>query len=195
MYDDTAQNLVIRDVPQGSTLPKRKGGLGKGKAPMGSDLGGQAESNVMRESVPLKQGHVYVMSRPHRYVPQGFDPNEIVDYRRGTHQISTIRQENPWELEKHEETRNDVRFWNLFQMNWYETAIFAKKGAIIQAKWVDWEHMRRKRSPIFDEVIAACEEKELFELMELRQDWNKEIVAQFYSTLWVEITDERSILH
>ena len=103
---------------------------------MGSEQDGQFESNEMRESVPLKPGHVYVMSRPHHYIPPGFDPNEIVDYRRGTHQISTIRQENPWELEKHEETRNDVRFWNLFQMNWYETAIFVKKGAIIQAKWV-----------------------------------------------------------
>ena len=40
LCDDTAQNLVIRDVPQGTTLPKRKGGHGKGKAPMGSDLGG-----------------------------------------------------------------------------------------------------------------------------------------------------------
>ena len=63
---------------------------------MGSEQGGQTESNEMRESVPLKQGHVYVMARPRHYVPPGFDPNEIVDYRRSSHHISMIRQKNPW---------------------------------------------------------------------------------------------------
>jgi hypothetical protein len=48
---------------------------------------------------------------------------------------------------------------------------------------VDWEHMARKSDPIFDEVINNCERQRVKTLMGFRQDWNKEIIAQFYATV------------
>ena len=43
--------------------------------------------------------------------------------------------------------------------------------------------MRKKRNSMFYEVIAACEEKEIYEIMELRQDWNMELVSHLPHSL------------
>ena len=80
---------------------------------MGSSQGDQLGPDGMMESTPLKQNFVYRMECPHRYAPPGYEINDILDYRKGSHQVSKIRQENPWELEKHGEIRLDVRFSNL----------------------------------------------------------------------------------
>jgi hypothetical protein len=48
-----------------------------------------------------------------------------------------------------------------------------------KAQYVDWEHMARKNDPIFNEVISNCERQRVKMLMGFRQDWNKEIIAQF----------------
>jgi len=44
--------------------------------------------------------------------------------------------------------------------------------------------MQRKNNAIFDEVMAACEEKRIKHLMGFRHGWNKEIIAQFYTTIF-----------
>jgi hypothetical protein len=43
--------------------------------------------------------------------------------------------------------------------------------------------MARKSDPIFDEVINNCERQRVKTLMGFRQDWNKEIIDQFYATV------------
>jgi hypothetical protein len=44
--------------------------------------------------------------------------------------------------------------------------------------------MERKNNPIFDEVIQACESKGIKTLMGFKQHWNKELIAQFYATVY-----------
>ena len=38
--------------------------------------------------------------------------------------------------------------------------------------------------PFFNEVIAVCEEKRISHLMGFKHGWNKEIIAQFYATVF-----------
>ena len=60
-----------------------------------------------------------------------------------------------------------------------------KKSKIThEAQYVDWEYMERKNNVIFNEVLAACEEKRIRHLMGFRHRWNKEIIAQFYATVF-----------
>jgi hypothetical protein len=44
--------------------------------------------------------------------------------------------------------------------------------------------MERKNNPIFDEVIQACGSKGIKVLMGFKQHWNKELIAQFYATIY-----------
>ncbi|KAG2612469.1 hypothetical protein PVAP13_4KG292105 [Panicum virgatum] len=58
------------------------------------------------------------------------------------------------------------------------------------AQYVDWEYMTRKNDPIFNEVIAACDEKRIKNLMGFKNKWNREIIAQFYVTVYFGYKDE-----
>jgi hypothetical protein len=54
--------------------------------------------------------------------------------------------------------------------------------------------MARKNVPIFNAVISNCERQRVNELMGFRQDWNKEIIAQFYTIVhFGHIGDERAM--
>ena len=60
-----------------------------------------------------------------------------------------------------------------------------KKSKIThEAQFVDWEYIRRKNNVIFNEVLAECEEKRIRHLMDFKHGWNKEIIAQFYATIF-----------
>lgn len=61
-------------------------------------------------------------------------------------------------------------------------------------KYIDWEHLKKKKDPILTSVIDACVAKNVYSLMGSSQDWNEEVVAQFYSTLWFEFDDEQPSL-
>jgi hypothetical protein len=46
--------------------------------------------------------------------------------------------------------------------------------------------MESKHDPIFDSVIAACTVKYLRDILALKKNWNKEVIAQFYATVYFE---------
>jgi hypothetical protein len=46
--------------------------------------------------------------------------------------------------------------------------------------------MEGKNDETFDEVVATCKAKHLRDIMAFRKNWNNEIIAQFYATLYVE---------
>jgi hypothetical protein len=46
--------------------------------------------------------------------------------------------------------------------------------------------MEGKHDTIFDEVVGACRGKHLRDVMAFQKNWNNEIIAQFYTTLYVE---------
>jgi hypothetical protein len=41
-------------------------------------------------------------------------------------------------------------------------------------------------------ALRACEQKEMKNIMTFQYDWNDEIIAQVYSTLWIKPADEES---
>jgi Leu/Phe-tRNA-protein transferase len=46
--------------------------------------------------------------------------------------------------------------------------------------------MEGKHDSIFNEIVAACRAKHLRDVMSFQKNWNNNIIAQFYTTLYVE---------
>jgi hypothetical protein len=60
---------------------------------------------------------------------------------------------------------------------------------------VDWDHMAEKKDPIFNQVIAACESRHIKKLKGFHYNWNIEVIAQFYSTLFIEEAENVRAMH
>jgi hypothetical protein len=121
------------------------------------------------------------------------DPS-MVNYKRGGNSISTLQySEDPRYVER--SFFGDIHFWFPHQANWYESVIMTKKHVTTEMRWIDWDHLKRLSSPVkevVDAIYDRCNEMDLVEIMSFRCDWNEEVVAQFYATLFVE-QDERTI--
>jgi hypothetical protein len=71
----------------------------------------------------------------------------------------------------------DYRFWNVFHSNFYTLVIFNnKKSKIVKMQYVDWEELREKNDPNFNQAIQACERFGLTDIMVFRYDWNIEVL-------------------
>jgi hypothetical protein len=55
--------------------------------------------------------------------------------------------------------------------------------------------MENKQDPIFDRVITACTAKYLREILAFKKDWNNEVIAQFYATVYLEGHGDTRKLH
>jgi hypothetical protein len=55
-------------------------------------------------------------------------------------------------------------------------------------QWTDWDFIQKEKNNClaFAEVIAACEYHEIRDVIELKYDWNDEVILQFYSTLYLD---------
>jgi len=64
----------------------------------------------------------------------------------------------------------------------------------VDAQWVDWNSMERANDPLFQEIMSECENKNIKALMGFQKDWNKEVIAEFYATVYFGyLGDERAI--
>jgi hypothetical protein len=61
-----------------------------------------------------------------------------------------------------------------------------KSKPVANSQWIDWAYMENKHDPIFDGVIAACQAKHLRDILAFKKDWNNEVIAQFYATVFFE---------
>jgi hypothetical protein len=80
----------------------------------------------------------------------------------------------------------DYRFHTAFQQDFYESVIITKTKHVAISQWIDWTYMEGKYNTIFDEVVGACRAKHLRDAMVFQKNWNNEIIAQFFATLYVE---------
>ena len=118
------------------------------------------------------------------------DPNDppMVNYKKAGNSVSTLRyNEDPRDVECR--FFGDARFWYPHQADWYESAIMTKKHVTKEMKWIDWEYLKRLASPVkevVDVVYDRCHEMDLVDIMSFSCNWNEEVVAQFYATLFVE---------
>jgi hypothetical protein len=94
------------------------------------------------------------------------------------------RKENPRLVEK--ESGIDYRFHTTFQQDFYETVIIPKNKPVVISRWIEWNYMEGKSDRIFDEVMTACRAKHLRDIMAFRKNWNNEIIAQLFATLYIE---------
>jgi hypothetical protein len=103
------------------------------------------------------------------------------------------RKENPRLVEK--EHGIDYIFHTTFQQDFYESVIITMSKLVIISQWIDWTYMEAKHDTIFDEVVAACRAKHLRDVMSFQKNWNNEIIAQFYATLYVEERGDTRMFH
>ena len=54
--------------------------------------------------------------------------------------------------------------------------------------------MERANDPLFQEIMSEYESKNIKALMGFQKDWNKEVIAEFYATVYFGyLGDERAI--
>jgi hypothetical protein len=73
--------------------------------------------------------------------------------------------------------------------------IMERRRIVSEAQWVDWHHMEEQQDPIYNQVITACDCHHIKKLMGVHYDWNIEVVAQFYATLFIEDAEDVRAVH
>ncbi|RLM66450.1 uncharacterized protein C2845_PM16G03130 [Panicum miliaceum] len=94
------------------------------------------------------------------------------------------REKNPFNIRKGRSI--EYRFQTKFHQDFYESAILSKKYKVACSKYVDWQKFEDMEDPIFDEIIDACKNKDVYNIMGFKYNWNNEIIAQFYATFYFE---------
>jgi hypothetical protein len=56
----------------------------------------------------------------------------------------------------------------------------------VETVWVNWEWMTARRHSTFNKIKATCDELGMIEMMSFKYHWNKEIICQFYATLYFD---------
>ena len=92
-----------------------------------------------------------------------------------------LRRQSPLDVPK---DTGDYRFHTRFQQDFYQSVILAKAGIASEAQWVDWTHMANLGNEICDEVAQMCQDRHIKDIMGFQHDWNKEVIAQFYATVY-----------
>jgi hypothetical protein len=124
------------------------------------------------------------MRTPIFRLPLNPDWREKISYKGKTDLVRGKRKENSRLVEK--EPVIDYRFHTAFQQNFYESVIITKTKPMAIFQWIGWTYMEGKHDKIFDEVVGACRAKHLRDVMAFQKNWNNEIIAQFFATLYVE---------
>ena len=122
------------------------------------------------------------------------DPS-MVNYKRGGNSIENLRYSEDPREEEHS-FFGDARFWFPHQADWYESVIMTMKHVTTEMKWIDWNYLRRLADlvkDVVDAVYTRCQEMDLVDIMSFQCNWNEEVVAQFYATLF--IVENGRIIH
>jgi hypothetical protein len=85
------------------------------------------------------------------------------------------------------------RFWILLHVDFYITVILPKKHQpILHQRFINWSGCEGIDDREMSLALRAYEQKNMKNIMTFHFDWNDEIIAQFYSTLWIKNADEES---
>ena len=90
-----------------------------------------------------------------------------MDYTNKAKKYKKDKEEDPFEYEKHA-----INYWfhSYFQQDFYHTIIYPKNKPIITVQWIDWHYMAKKNNPLFNEIITACEAKNMKRIMGFKYD-------------------------
>jgi hypothetical protein len=62
---------------------------------------------------------------------------------------------------------------------------------VVETKWVNWKWMATQRNPTFDLIKETFDQLEVSKMMSFKYDGNKEVICQFYSTLYFDVDGQR----
>jgi hypothetical protein len=124
------------------------------------------------------------LGTPIFWLPLNSDWREKISYKGKTYLVREKRKKNLRLVEK--EPDIDYRFHTAFEQDFYESVIIPKTKPVAISQWIDWNYMEGKGDKIFNEVVTSCRAKHLRDVMAFRKNWNNEIIAQFFATLYVE---------
>jgi hypothetical protein len=142
---------------------------------------GEGETFDVEEITPTS----YVdMGNPVFRQPLNPDWRKKVSYKGKTDLVREKMKENLRLIEK--EAGLDYRFHMVFQQDFYESVIIPEHKPVALSQWIDWNYMEGKSNSVFDEVVTAYRTKHLRDIMAFKKNWNNEIIAQFFATLYVE---------
>jgi hypothetical protein len=77
----------------------------------------------------------------------------------------------------------DENFWSRSQEEIYTCIYLPMKNRVVKQHHINVYHMR-KNPEYFGEALEMCEEFGLLLLMEFTQNWDEELVVQFYTTVF-----------
>ena len=81
--------------------------------------------------------------------------------------VRRYRQKCPYLVPK-DPTVPDVRFWDHTQAEFYRNILKKKpENRVVPQKWINWEWMASKDDPVFQQIRAKCDKRQLTELMGL----------------------------
>jgi hypothetical protein len=64
--------------------------------------------------------------------------------------------------------------------------LYPKSSPVVKQQYVDIQYMRNKKDMYFNRVLEACDLHEITALLQFRHNWNQEVIAKFYSTLFYD---------
>jgi hypothetical protein len=155
--------------------------------------GGQTRHEAIEEEERIVEGTLNPRSRKR----DPFDPSPtirvphtslwyVVANYKGKGATKRVKKLGKVDPRSQQKDASDYRFHTHFQQDIYETMTMGRRRIVSEEQWVDWRHMEVQQDPIYDQVIATCESHHLKILMGIHYDWNVEIIAQFYATLYIE---------
>jgi hypothetical protein len=72
-----------------------------------------------------------------------------------------------------------------FHADWYASVILCKSHPTTKIKSINWDYLFEIDLPVVRELQDACRRMNLTSIMSFNCDWNEKVIAQFYSTLYV----------
>jgi hypothetical protein len=158
--------------------------------PTSDDDGGKDdEIDLPSAHAPIIRGLVLHRAEARR---SGNEPVTDFTASGGSALLQDIRFQNP-ALRIRDARIDGNRFWTLHHVDFYNSVILPKKHQpILHQRYINWEGCEVIGDPKMSQALRACERKKMKNIMTFQYDWNDEVIAQFYSTLWIKLADEES---
>jgi hypothetical protein len=64
--------------------------------------------------------------------------------------------------------------------------LYPKTSPIVKHQFVHIDYMRAKKDMHFNRILESCDFHGITDLLQFRHNWNQEVIAEFYSTLFFD---------
>lgn len=129
---------------------------------------------------------------------QGWTPHLQIDYSHQVWDIRLYRARNLY-AEDDKDPRLEYRFWNHFHFDFYKSLIYHKylkrnhEAPVIQVKVIDTYELGKFTELELKQMVTNLHRMGLYNLMEFQNDWNNEIICQFYASYHHEKSPDGTI--